>query len=38
MNIRPIHTESDYDAALRELSAYFDAEPESGTKDGDPSM
>lgn len=35
MNIRPIHTEDDYKAALRELSAYFDAEPEPGTEDGD---
>lgn len=35
MNIRPIHTEDDYKAALRELSAYFDNEPEVGTEDGD---
>ncbi len=35
MNIRPIHTENDYKAALRELSAYFNHEPEPGTKDGD---
>ncbi|MDZ4254049.1 MAG: transcriptional regulator [Sulfuritalea sp.] len=35
MEIRPIHTEADYKAALREVSAYFDSEPEPGTPDGD---
>jgi HTH-type transcriptional regulator/antitoxin HigA len=35
MNIHPIRTESDYRDALRELSAYFDNEPEPGTEDGD---
>lgn len=35
MNIRPIRTESDYQAVLREVSAYFDNEPEPGTEDGD---
>lgn len=35
MNIHPIRTESDYKIALRELSAYFDNEPEPGTEDGD---
>jgi HTH-type transcriptional regulator / antitoxin HigA len=35
MNIRPIRTESDYKAALRELSAYFDNEPAPGSEDGD---
>lgn len=35
MNIRPIHTEADHKAALREVSAYFDNEPEPGTPDGD---
>jgi HTH-type transcriptional regulator/antitoxin HigA len=35
MNIRPIHTEADYKAVLREVSAYFDNEPEPGTEDGD---
>lgn len=35
MDIRPIHTDTDYKAALRELSAYFDDEPEPGTPDGD---
>jgi HTH-type transcriptional regulator/antitoxin HigA len=35
MNIRPIHTDNDYKAALRELSAYFSNEPEMGTEDGD---
>ncbi|MBW8311689.1 MAG: transcriptional regulator [Rhizobium sp.] len=35
MNIHPIRTRKDYQAALRELSAYFDNEPEPGTEDGD---
>lgn len=35
MEIRPIHTDADYKAALREASAYFDNEPEPGTPDGD---
>ena len=35
MNIRPIRTKKDYEQALRELSAYFDDEPEPGTEDGD---
>lgn len=35
MEIRPIHTEADYQAALREVSAYFDIEPEPGTAEGD---
>ncbi len=35
MNIHPIHTKRDYRAALRELSAYFNDEPEPGTEEGD---
>ena len=35
MEIRPIHTAADYRAALREISAYFNNEPEPGTPDGD---
>ncbi|MBK7656037.1 MAG: helix-turn-helix domain-containing protein [Limnohabitans sp.] len=35
MEIRPIHTAADYRAALREVSVYFDNEPEPGTPDGD---
>lgn len=35
MNIRPIRNEEDHRAALRELSAFFDREPEPGTEDGD---
>ncbi|MBP7203359.1 MAG: transcriptional regulator [Propionivibrio sp.] len=35
MDIRPIHTESDYKAALREVSDYFDSEPAPGTPEGD---
>ncbi len=35
MDIRPIHTEADYKDALREVSAYFDNEPDPDTPDGD---
>ncbi len=28
MEIRPIHTDADYRAVLREVSAYFENEPE----------
>lgn len=35
MNIHPIRTENDYQIALGELSAYFNAEPEPGTEEGD---
>src|SRR3546814_11092666 len=35
MNIHPIRTEADYKAALREMSAYFDNEPEPGSEEGD---
>lgn len=35
MNIRPIHTDQDYRAALKDVSALFDNEPEPGTPEGD---
>lgn len=35
MEIRPIRTEEDYQAALRELSAFFEHEPEPGSPEGD---
>ena len=35
MEIRPIQTDADYRAVLREVSAYFENEPEPGTPDGD---
>ena len=35
MEIRPIHDEDDYKAALGEVSAYFDSEPSPATTDGD---
>jgi HTH-type transcriptional regulator/antitoxin HigA len=35
MNIHPIRTKADYKRALREVSAYFDNEPEPGSEDGD---
>ena len=35
MNLRPIRTESDYAAALKEASFFFDNEPEPGSEDGD---
>jgi HTH-type transcriptional regulator/antitoxin HigA len=35
MNIRPLHSEADYRAALAEASPLFDQEPEPGTPEGD---
>lgn len=35
MNIQPIRTKADYKRALREVSAYFDNEPEPGSDEGD---
>ena len=35
MEIRPIKTEDDYKAALREVSAFFDSEPVPGSPEGD---
>lgn len=35
MDIRPIRTPADYEAALKETSKYFDNEPAPGTPDGD---
>ena len=35
MDIKPIRTKADYKRALREVSAYFDNEPEPGSADGD---
>lgn len=35
MDIRPIHTDADYQAALREVAPYFETEPETGCPDGD---
>jgi HTH-type transcriptional regulator/antitoxin HigA len=35
MDIRPIHTQADYDAALSDLSALFDLGPDEGTAEGD---
>jgi HTH-type transcriptional regulator/antitoxin HigA len=37
MDIRPIRTEADYEAALAEVEVFFDMEPEPepGTPDGD---
>jgi HTH-type transcriptional regulator/antitoxin HigA len=34
MEIRPINTEDDYKAVMREVSAYFDNEPVPGTEEG----
>lgn len=33
--IRPLRSESDYDAALEEIERYFDNEPKPGTPEGD---
>ena len=35
MNIHPIRTKADHKRALREVSAYFDNQPEPGSEDGD---
>lgn len=35
MEIRPIHNNDDYQAVLREVSVYFDNEPEPGSVEGD---
>ena len=35
MELKPIRTEAEYEAALREASASFDKEPEPGTEEGD---
>ena len=35
MEIRPIRTKEDYEAALQDVSVYFDNEPTPGTSDGD---
>jgi len=35
MNIQPIRTKADYKRALREVSAYFDHEPDPGSEAGD---
>jgi len=35
MNIHPIHTEQDYQAALTAVSSLFDNEPQPGTPEGD---
>jgi HTH-type transcriptional regulator / antitoxin HigA len=35
MDVRPIRTEADYDAALKEISQYFENEPEPGTAEAD---
>jgi HTH-type transcriptional regulator/antitoxin HigA len=33
--IRPLRTEADYDAALREIETYFEHEPERGSAEAD---
>ena len=35
MNIRPIHTEADYQAALGDIAALMEADPAPGTPKGD---
>lgn len=35
MKIRPIRTEADYDAALREIEGHFEREPEPGSPEAD---
>jgi HTH-type transcriptional regulator/antitoxin HigA len=33
--IRPLRSEADYDAALKEIERYFESEPKPGTPEGD---
>lgn len=35
MELKPIRSKEDYEAALRAVSPYFDSEPEPGTAEGD---
>ncbi|MDP3895862.1 MAG: helix-turn-helix domain-containing protein [Mesorhizobium sp.] len=35
MDVRPIRDEADYDWALREVSRYFERQPEKGSPEGD---
>ena len=35
MDVKPLRNERDYDWAIREISRYFESEPEPGTADGD---
>jgi len=35
MNVRPLHTESDYNWALAEVARYFHKQPVPGSADGD---
>jgi HTH-type transcriptional regulator/antitoxin HigA len=35
MNIRPVHTEADYNATLKQISKLMAADPALGTPDGD---
>lgn len=35
MNIRPIHTEADYQAALGDIAALMESDPAPGTPEGD---
>lgn len=34
MDIRPIHTEADYKATLKEISALMESDPDLGTPEG----
>jgi len=35
MDIHPIRTDADYEAALKDIEQYFDNEPEKGTAESD---
>jgi HTH-type transcriptional regulator/antitoxin HigA len=35
MDVKPLHNEQDYDWAIREVTRYFENEPEIGTAEGD---
>ena len=35
MDVKPLHTEKDYDWALAQVARYFEKQPAPGTKEGD---
>lgn len=35
MDVRPIRTEAEYDAALKEIARYFETQPDTGTAEAD---
>ena len=35
MDVRPLHSEADYEWALREIAPYFENQPQPGSPEGD---